>query len=265
MFTSIILGLIEGITEFLPISSTGHLILANQFFTFANSEFAHTFDIFIQLGAILAVLIYYRRRLIPYIGQSDPQTNRQIISLWTKTIIAFLPAGFFGFLFGGWIQDNLFSPLVVAITLLIGGLIIIFLEKHPRPTITKNQDQISTKQSLIIGLCQCLGMIPGTSRSAATIIAGLFLGFSRPVATEFSFFLAVPTLGAASVYSLLKTNLAFSSNEIIWLTLGFITAFFVSYLVISKFIHYIAKHNFIPFGYYRIGLALIIIGYFFFR
>ncbi len=263
MLIAIILGIIEGITEFLPISSTGHLILANQFITFSNSDFANTFDIFIQLGAVLAVIIFYRNRLIPYLWQKDQKINRSIIDLWLKTIVAFIPAGFFGLLFGDWIKDHLFTPTVVGSSLLLGGIIIILIERKPKPSTTNSCEKISFKNSLIVGFSQCLGMIPGTSRSAATIITALLLGFNRPTAAEFSFFLSVPTLGIASIYSLFKADIHFDQQEIIWLSLGFISAFLVSYLVISKLIKYIAQNSFTVFGYYRIIIAIIIAIFFY--
>jgi undecaprenyl-diphosphatase len=246
---AIILGIVEGFTEFLPISSTGHLILVNQFISFSK-DFTLLFDIVIQLGAILAVLAYFRKKLWPLTG------------IWYKTIIGVLPAIVLGALFASKIEEKLFTPWVVAIALLVGGLIILIIERRRvEPKIT-SVDNLSFKTAFFIGLAQCLSLIPGTSRSAATIIGAMIFGASRAVATEFSFFLAIPTMIAASGYSLLKYRAILNVQQIFVLSIGFIVSFLVALAVIKFFIKYVQKNNFKIFGYYRIVLGVIIIAYF---
>ncbi len=253
---AIILGIVEGFTEFLPISSTGHLILVNQFISF-DEQFTTVFDIVIQLGAILAVLIYFRKKLWPF-GSSNSNT-KEVILLWQKTIIGVLPAIFFGVLFGNVIEKKLFNPWIVALALFIGGIIIIIIEKKKRLPVTSSIDHLSIKTAFFIGLIQCLSFIPGTSRSGATIMGGVLLGASRTVATEFSFFLAIPTMFAASLYSLIKYRGSFSLDQYFLLSVGFIVSFIVAFFVIKFFIRYIQKSDFTKFGYYRVILAILII------
>lgn len=254
-----ILGLVEGFTEFLPISSTGHLILVNEFLTF-NKDFTLLFDIVIQLGAILAVLVFFWKRLWPF--SKNKEENKKILNIWQKTIIGILPAVIIGFLFADKIEEKLFNPWTVAITLLLGGLLIIYIEnKQPKNKIT-SINNLGLNTAFFIGIIQCLSMIPGTSRSAATIIGAMLLGASRVVATEFSFFLAIPTMIAASAYSLLKYRALLDTNQIIILMTGFIVSFAVALAVIKFLINYVQKNNFKIFGYYRIILGVIIITYF---
>lgn len=263
---AIILGVVEGLTEFLPISSTGHLILVNQLTSF-DKAFTLLFDIVIQLGAILAVLFYFRKKLWPF--TKDQIKNHETLIIWYKTIIGVLPAIILGALFGGFVEAKLFNPWVVAIALIVGGLIILIVEKTQDPKgtpekITSIKD-LSFKTAFFIGLVQCLSMIPGTSRSAATIIGAMIFGASRVVATEFSFFLAIPTILAASVYSLLKFNAVLSLNQIFILSVGFVVSFVVALAVTKFLISYVQKHNLKIFGYYRIILGIIIITYFLWR
>ncbi|MEI7424583.1 MAG: undecaprenyl-diphosphate phosphatase [Candidatus Staskawiczbacteria bacterium] len=254
-----ILGVVEGFTEFLPISSTGHLILVNEFITFSK-DFTLLFDIVIQLGAILAVVVFFWKRLWPF--TKDKTKNKETLTIWYKTIIGILPAIALGFFFASKIEDNLFNPWTVTITLLIGGLIILYIEnKQPKSKILSLSD-LSFKTAFLIGLIQCLSMIPGTSRSGATIIGAMFLGASRLVATEFSFFLAIPTMVAASSYSLFKYNALLDINQIIVLATGFIVSFVVALAVIKFLINYVKNNNFKIFGYYRIILGFIVIAYF---
>ena len=276
---AIILGIVEGFTEFLPISSTGHLILVNQFASF-DKEFTLLFDIVIQLGAILAVLAYFRKKLWPFSKDKNPDgravedprcqprwhRDKETLNIWYKTIIGVLPAVFLGALFANVIEKKLFNPWVVAMALLIGGWIILFIEKKrpkgcPEPKIT-SINNLSFKTAFLIGLVQCLSMIPGTSRSAATIVGAMIFGASRMVATEFSFFLAIPTMFAASAYSLLKYNALLNIHQIFVLSIGFIVSFVVAFAVIKFLINYVQKNNFKIFGYYRIILGIIIILYF---
>ena len=250
---AIILGIVEGFTEFLPISSTGHLILVNQFISF-DKAFTTLFDIVIQLGAILAVVVFFWKKLWPF------------TDVWYKAIVGVLPAIVLGALFAGKIEEKLFNPWTVAIALLVGGLIILFVEK----TLSAGSGQakitsinnLSYKTAFFIGLVQCLSMIPGTSRSASTIIGAIIFGASRVVATEFSFFLAIPTMVAASAYSLLKYHSPLNFQQISVLSIGFIVSFVVALAVIKFFINYVQKNNFKIFGYYRIVLGLIIVAYF---
>ncbi len=254
---SIILGVVEGITEFLPISSTGHLILVNEWLSFKPS-FTVMFDVVVQLGAILAVIIIFWKKLWPF--GKDRVERPKIFNLWHKTITGVVPALVLGALFGGFIEEKLFNPLVVAVALVLGGIILILVEKRQAAAspILSVKD-ISYPTAFYIGLCQSLAMIPGTSRAAATIIGAMLLGVSRSAAVEFSFFLAIPTMLAASVYSLWKHGITMTGNEFIILTVGFIAAFLTAWAVIKFFLRYIQTHDFKIFGYYRIALGLLIL------
>lgn len=259
---AIILGIVEGITEFLPISSTGHLIIVGQYFSFPE-PFGTTFDIVIQLGAILSVVFYFFERLNPFGRGIQDKKRNEVLILWKKTLTALVPAIAIGGTIGSKIQENLFNPTVVAIMLVIGGIFLIYIEKKMQKPKYETISQITYINAFYIGLIQSLAMIPGTSRSAATIIGAMLLGSSRVLAAEFSFFLAIPTMFAASAYSLYKHGLTFSNSEILILLTGFITSFIVAYLVIKVFMKYISTRNFIPFGYYRIvlGVAVLIFIY----
>jgi len=258
---ALLLGIIEGLTEFLPVSSTGHLILANQWLTF-SPKFNFLFDVFVQLGAILAVIIYFFPRLWPLNKTSSEK--KSLKNLWQKILLSVSPALFLGFFLNNWIEEKLFNPLTVASALLAGGIILIWAEHRPRPSKFLQIKDLPLKTAFFIGIFQCLAMIPGTSRSAATIISAMLLGASRQVATEFSFFLAIPTMLAASSFSLLKYNLALSANEILWLASGFATAFFTAWLTIKYFLLYIQKNTLLLFGYYRIILGLLLLFIFYF-
>jgi undecaprenyl-diphosphatase len=257
--TAIILGIVEGFTEFLPISSTGHLILVNQLISF-DKNFTLLFDIVIQLGAILAVVAFFWKRLWPF--TKDQEKNKEIFSIWLKTIIGVLPAIFFGALLANKIEEKLFSPWIVAIALLVGGLIILFIEGRNYKIKIISIKDLGFKTAFLIGLVQCLSMVPGTSRSASTIIGAMLFGASRVVAAEFSFFLAIPTMIAASAYSLLKYRELLNINQIFILSTGFITAFIVALIVVKFLMDYVQKHNFKIFGYYRIALGIAVIAYF---
>ena len=259
---AVIVGVVEGFTEFLPISSTGHLILVNQFVTF-DKTFTTLFDIVIQLGAILAVVVYFWKRLWPF--TSDENKNKEIWSLWFKTVVGVLPAIVFGALFASKIEAKFFNPWVVAIALLIGGIIILLIENWNHQPKINSIKNLSYKTAFYIGLVQCLSLIPGTSRSASTIIGAIIFGASRVVATEFSFFLAIPTMVAASAYSLFKFKGALSMHQGFILAVGFLTAFLVALFSVKFIMDYIKKHNFKVFGYYRIILGIIIIAYFLIR
>lgn len=259
LIIALILGIVEGITEFLPISSTGHLILVNKFISFTG-EFPILFDVVIQCGAILAVLLYFRKKILPL--QKNVADQKKTIETWKKILVSVLPALLIGGLFGAWIQETLFTPLIVTIALFIGGVSLLLLERytHKEKRFTEII-HINYNTAFFIGLIQCFALIPGTSRAAATIIGAMLLGADRETATEYSFFLAIPTLIAASGYSLLVYFI--DGNEIsvlqfISLLLGFVISFFTAWLAIAWFIKYVKSHNFRLFGYYRIVLAIVV-------
>jgi len=259
VITAIVLGVVEGATEFLPISSTGHLILFNEWFAFGEG-FTKLFDIVIQSGAILAVIVIFWKDLWP--------KNWNLKSLeeqWGKIIIAFVVTAVLGVLFGDYIQEYLFSPWVVAITLIAYGLFFYIVEKqklssgdHPELV----SGSVSYTHAVLIGLAQALAMVPGTSRSGATIIALLLLGYSRVFAVKFSFLLAVPTLLAASTYSLVKYDAGVNMLEFWLLTVGFVVSFIVAYVVSKWFLAFIRTKTFIPFAWYRVILGLVVLAYF---
>jgi undecaprenyl-diphosphatase len=248
------------LTEFLPVSSTGHLILVNDFVDFTGS-FANVFNITIQLGAILAVVIYFRKKLFPFGKGKTALEKLEIWNLWKKTLVGVTPALVLGGLFGSAIEEYLFNPLTVAVTLFIGGIALIILENRKPLNNFCSIDSLNYRTAFLVGVIQCLALIPGTSRSAATIIGAMLLGTSRVVAVEYSFFLAIPTLFAASAYSLFFTGFTLTSSQMQLIAIGFIVSFVVAWLVIAEFLKYSKKYDFKPFGYYRILLATIIIIY----
>lgn len=253
---AIILGIIEGLTEFLPVSSTGHLIIANKFLSF-QGDFANVFNIVIQAGAIFAVIIYFRDKVFPKFDSKEHIT--EYVSLWSKVVVGIIPAGILGVLFDDKIEEILFHPLPVAITLIVGAGLIIIAENFDKKASVTTEHQISYKQALFIGLFQCLALIPGMSRSASTIVGGLFNGLSRAVAAEFSFFLAIPTLLGAALIKILKAGFAFSNFEWVLLLVGTVVSFVVAYFVIAFFMNYIKKRDLKPFAYYRIVLGAFVI------
>lgn len=255
-----ILGIVEGVTEFLPISSTGHLIIVNQWLSFDES-FTKLFDVVIQLGAILSVVVFFWNRLWPF--GKDKENNKEIWSTWFKVVAAVIPALLLGALFADIIEEKLFNPLTVAIMLIIGGAVLIWLEGRKKglsPFLSIKD--LSYRTAVCIGLFQCLAMVPGTSRSAATIIGAILLGASRVVAAEFSFFLAIPTMVAASSYSLLKYDGALSTQALVVLAVGFVVSFLVALAVIKFLMNYIQKNSFKNFGIYRLVLGVLIILFF---
>jgi undecaprenyl-diphosphatase len=259
---SIILGAVEGVTEFLPISSTGHLILVNQWLAFGES-FTKMFDIVIQLGAILAVVVFFWARLWPF--SRNEILRKEVIETWKKAIIGIIPAIILGGLFGGWIEMRLFNPWVVAGALIIGGLVLIYIERKKLQPKYNLISELPLLSVFGIGLIQCLSMVPGTSRAATTIIGAMILGASRVAAVEFSFFLAIPTMIAATGYSLLKHASVVNVSEMFILAVGFVTAFFVALAVIKFLISFIKYHDFKLFAYYRIVLGILVLIYFFSR
>ncbi|MCK5861820.1 MAG: undecaprenyl-diphosphate phosphatase [Candidatus Hydrogenedentes bacterium] len=252
-----LLGLVEGLTEFLPVSSTGHLILLERLFTLSGTPgFRETFMIVIQLPAILAVVLYFWKQLWPF----QPKENtRQICILWFKIGIAFLPAAIFGVLFNDFIEAWFFGSTSVAIALVIGGVIILGIERAQLTPRYEEASDIGWSAALGIGLFQCLAMIPGTSRSAATIIGAMLLGANRRAAAEFSFFLAIPTMMGATVYKTVKTGLHLEIREWTLIALGGFVSFITAYVVVALFMNYIRRHSFTPFGYYRIVLGIFIL------
>ena len=251
-----VLGLIEGATEFIPVSSTGHLIVASQWLGFRD-ESAKTFDIFIQLGAILAIVWLYRARLSHTLlaARSDSRSRRFLLNL----IIAFLPAGVVGFLAHDWIKERLFTTSVVAAALILGGILILLIEHWaPQPTID-DVNEVPPRTALGIGLAQVLSLVPGTSRSAATILGGYALRLSRVAATEFSFFLAIPVMLAATLYDLLKSWSVLTVGDIPVFGVGFVVAFVSAILVVRAFLSYVSHHSFRAFAWYRIALGTILL------
>ncbi len=251
--SAVVLGLVEGITEFLPISSTGHLILFNEWFSFAP-DFTKMFDVVIQFGAILAVVIVFAKRFWPLSGNN--------LEMWKRVAVSVAPAIVFGALFGSKIQKALFNPIVVAIALIVGGVVLVIAERSRRKETITDTSKMSYKNAFIIGCIQCLAFIPGTSRSAATIVGSMFLGASRSTAAEYSFFLAVPTMAAASAYSLLKNPISLTGNDAVILAIGFVTAFISALVVIRLLLQYIRNKTFVPFAYYRIIVGIVILLFF---
>lgn len=255
LIKAVFLGIIEGLTEFIPVSSTAHLIITSILIDFQSIK-NNIFEIVIQFGAILAVCVIYRQKIFQVIfNLKDKQQQKFSINL----ALAFLPAAIIGVLFHDIIKEFLFSNLVIAYSLIIGGIIMIIVELKPRKYEILTVDDISYKKSLMIGFFQCFAMIPGVSRSGATIIGGLLLKLNRKVATEFSFFLAIPTIFAASFYDLFK-NINELSLSNIWLIMaGILSSFISAILVIKWFLNYVAKNNFIIFGVYRIIVGSLIL------
>ena len=258
MLNAIILGIVEGITEFLPISSTGHLILTGDLLGFTGNT-AKTFEVFIQLGAILAVVWLYREKVLSSIkGFGTEKTNRFLLNL----LIAFLPAAFFGLLTHSYIKHYLFNPVTVASALIVGGIAIFVIERIIKKPVVRDVDDISYKQALGIGFAQTLALFPGVSRAGATIMGAMCFGLDRKAATEFSFFLAIPTMFAATLFDLLKNLDGLSTDDITVFTVGFIVSFFSALIVIKAFLGFIKKHTFDSFAAYRIIFGAIVLFYY---
>jgi undecaprenyl-diphosphatase len=251
-----LLGLVEGVTEFIPVSSTGHLILASHWLG-ENGDAAKTFDIFIQLGAILAIVWLYRERLMHALvaAKRDEPSRRLLLNLF----IAFLPAALVGFLAHDWIKQRLFTPLVVALALVAGGILILVIERLRPAERTPDVLALRPPTALGIGLAQVLSLIPGTSRSGATIMGGYALGLSRRAATEFSFFLSIPVMFAATLFDLLKSRGALSAADAPAFAVGFVTAFGSALVVVRAFLGYVSRHSFAAFAWYRIALGLLLL------
>ncbi len=258
LWKAAILGIVEGLTEFLPISSTGHLIIAGQLVGFTGDK-AKLFEIVIQCGAILAVCWEYRQRLIGIAtGLQHKAQQRFLLNLF----IAFLPLAMLGLIFNKAIKAVLFNATAVAIAFIVGGIIILWVERKPRPHADariKEVDEMLPLDALKLGLVQALALIPGTSRSGATIIGGMLLGLSRKAATEFSFFLAIPTLFAASAYQLVKERHLLSADDLGMWAVGLVTAFISAFVCVKWLLRYIATHDFKPFAWYRIAFGIVVL------
>ena len=264
LFKAALIGIVQGITEWLPVSSTGHMILFNEFIKMNVSEtFMSTFLVVSQFGSILAVLTIFFKKLNPFDVSKTKIQKSETIDLWIKVIIAVIPSGILGLLFDDTIDALFFNPTTVAIALIVYGIIMIMLENRNKKPSVNSFSEVSYKLAIGIGLFQCLALIPGTSRSGSTLIGAVLLGTSRYIATEFSFFLAVPTMLGASALKLVKTGFAFSGFEWLILATGSIVAYIVSILAIKFLLDYIKKHDFKVFGYYRIVLGILVLAYFF--
>ena len=275
---AIIFGIVEGITEWLPISSTGHLILVEQFIKFkeVSPEFWDMFQVVIQFGAILAVVVLYFKKIWPFTKDKEKAIkktgilsyfDKSIMNLWGKILVGCIPAAIIGLLFDEVFEKLFYNPTCIAIALIVFGIAFIVIEnwnKNRKTALKEKATDITYKDALIIGIFQLLAAIfPGTSRSGATIIGGLLIGLSRPNAADFTFYLAIPTMLGASLLKLVKFGLAFTGIEIAVLLVGMIVSFLVSIFVIKFLLSYIKKHDFKPFGYYRIVLGILVLGYFF--
>ena len=260
VLVALILGIVEGLTEFLPISSTGHLIVAGSLLGYTG-ERAKMFEIVIQAGAILAVCWEYRTRLFRVVAglPNSPDARRFAVNL----VLAFLPAAVLGLLFSKIIKRYLFAPIPVALAFIVGAFIILWVERRQRiaPSTVRidSVDALSWSDALKIGFAQALALIPGTSRSGATIIGGMLFGLSRPAATEFSFFLAIPTLLAACAYELMRNRALLSLQDAQGLAIGFVAAFVAAFLCVRWLIRYVSRHDFVPFAWYRIAFGLLIV------
>ena len=275
---AILFGIVEGVTEWLPVSSTGHIILLDEFIQLnASDEFKSMFDVVIQLGAILAVIVLFFRKLNPFAFKSKTKEERkQTWVLWFKVIAAIIPSGVVGVLFDDWMDAKLHNGIVVSVALIVYGIAFILVEqrnqqgkylKTGKPQVKKVEDvhQITYKTALLIGLFQCLSLVPGTSRSGSTILGAIMLGVGRAAGAEFSFFMAIPTMLGASAIKLLKfllTGVGITSMEIAVLIVGCAVSFIVSLLVIKALMDYVRRHSFSVFGVYRIILGIVVLAYF---
>lgn len=268
IFKAILFGIVEGITEWLPISSTGHMILLNEFVNLkVSAEFYDLFEVVIQLGAILAVVIMYFKTICPIGFGKTKEDTKDTFNLWGKILVACLPAAIIGILFDDWLDEHLYNSVVVSIALIIYGIVFIVIEsKKINKDKVNSLKEITYKQAVGVGCFQLLSLIPGTSRSGSTIIGGLILGLKRSVAAEFTFFLAIPVMVGASLLKLvkyiLKVGLVFEAGELLILGVGCLVAFIVSILIIKFLMNYIRKHDFKVFGYYRIALGILVLLYF---
>lgn len=267
LLKTILYGIVEGITEWLPISSTGHLILLKELMPLdVSEEFWEMFQVVIQLGAIAAVLVLFFQKLNPFSSQKSPTKKRDTWLLWGNVVVAVVPSAVLGLLLDDWLDEYLYNYITVAITLVLYGVAFLFLERNRqgKPPISRTES-ITWRTALYIGLFQCLSMIPGTSRSGATILGAMLLGLSRSTAAEFSFFLAIPTMLGASMLKTVKFFLSvgsISGDEVAILIIGALVSFFVSLVAIRGLTQYVKKHSFAAFGLYRIVLGIVVLVYF---
>ena len=262
---AIIFGIIEGITEWLPISSTGHLILLNEFLKLdVSKEFYSMFEVVIQLGAIMAVVVLFWKKIFPFYKKNgELKISKNILSLWGKIIVACVPAAIIGILFDEVFEKLFYNPICVALALIVFGILFIVVENKEHTTKINSLEEITYNTALLIGIFQLIAAIfPGTSRSGATIVGALMIGVSRTVAAEFTFFLAIPVMFGASLLKLLKFSFNFTGVELMVLLFGMLFAFLTSIFVIKFLMNYIKKHDFKIFGYYRIILGIIVLLYF---
>ena len=268
---AILFGIVEGITEWLPVSSTGHMILLDEFVQLKVSpEFYEMFQVVIQLGAIAAVLVLFFHKLNPFSEKKNYKQKHNTWVLWLKVVVAVAPSAVLGLLLDDWMDEHLYNYVVVAITLILYGVAFLFVERinEQRETKIDSVNKIDYKTALLIGAFQCLSLIPGTSRSGSTILGAILLGVSRSAGAEFSFFLAIPTMLGASALKVLKFMLegvTATGTELLILLVGTVVSFLVSMLVIKALMEYVRKRNFAAFGYYRIVLGFVVIGYFLIR
>ena len=261
----ILLGIVEGITEWLPVSSTGHMILVEELVSLRLSdEFMEMFRVVVQLGAVLAVVVLYFRKLFPFTKDKSPAERKSCFRLWGMILIACVPAAVIGVLLDDWLDAHLYNYVTVAVTLIVYGIAFILIEKRNagRTAAIGTVEEIDAKSAVKIGLFQVLSLIPGTSRSGSTILGGMLCGVSRPAGAEFSFFLAIPVMLGASFLKLLKFGFAFSMWEIIILAAGTLVAFITSLVAIRFLVSFVRRHSFAVFGYYRIVLGILVLGYF---
>lgn len=265
---SILFGIVEGVTEWLPVSSTGHLILLNEFINLnVSEEFKRMFDVVIQLGAILAVIFLFFEKLNPFSPKKSEKQKAATWRLWLMVCLSIIPSGVVGVLFDDWMEAHLHNGIVVSLALIIYGVAFLFVEKRneSHPPRIKKVWSIDCKTALYIGLFQCLSLVPGTSRSGSTILGAIALGVSRSAASEFSFFMAIPTMLGASAIKGLKfilSGVSITGGEVAILIVGTVVSFVVSLLVIRGLMDYVRKHSFAVFGWYRIGLGALVLVYF---
>ena len=269
LLKAILFGIVEGVTEWLPVSSTGHLILLNEFVTLqVSEEFQSMFDVVIQLGAILAVIVLFFHKLNPFALSKSKDEKKQTWSLWFKVVAAIIPSGVVGVLFDDWMDAHLHNGIVVSIALIVYGIAFILVERRNQGKYSRaisDVHDIDYKTALLIGLFQCLSLVPGTSRSGSTILGAILIGVGRSAGAEFSFFMAIPTmLGASAIKGLkfLLSGVSATGTEIGVLIVGCIVSFIVSMLVIKGLMEYVRKHSFSAFGVYRIVLGIVVLAYF---
>ena len=268
LLKAVLFGIVEGITEWLPISSTGHLILLDELVQLnVSPEFKSMFDVVIQLGAIMAVVVLFFHKLNPFSPDKTPEEKKGTWGLWAKVVVSIIPSGVVGLLFDDWMDAHLHTSTVVAAMLIVYGVAFLLVERQyqGRHLAVASVDQMDWKTAIGIGLFQCLSLVPGTSRSGSTILGGILLGASRSAAAEFSFFMAIPTMLGASGIKLLKfllSGVGFAGSEIAILLVGCAVSFLVSLLVIRGLMNYVRNHSFSVFGIYRIVLGILVLAYF---